>query len=127
MSGISIPGDRTTRAMARGYCLNPACLNASADDRFEFNVEDDLFACPKCGNNSPPGVGLLVLVHFLVPHERGPIMGATQRFALACDNARAYLATTTNLEAASGLLSAVNCPECLKAVDAAKQLLKPKG
>jgi len=116
MSGIIVPCDRTTKQPGRGYCFNPDCRESSLDDRFEFNIEDDLLACPKCGATDPPMVGLLVLTHFLVTDPKGPVVGARrQRYRLACDSHRAYLATRTNMEAASGELSAVNCPGCLAA------------
>lgn len=113
MSGLAIPVDRTMRQPPRGYCLNPACLGRSSDSRFEFEVDHDRFSCPKCGNDRPPGVGLLVLTHLLVSDHRGPIDGITGRYRLACDERRAYLATLTNLEAATGEPSIANCPTCL--------------
>ena len=114
MTGIIIPGDRTTKQRARGYCMNPQCLDASTDQQFEFDVEDDLFACPKCGANTSPMVGLLVLTHLLIPDPKGKIVGAGGiPYMLACDDTRAYLATCTNQEAATGEPSAVNCPGCL--------------
>lgn len=115
MSGIEIPRDRTTRQPARGYCLNPECLEDSAAGRFEFDVQDDRFACPKCGARDTPMVGLLVLTHLLIRDPEGPIRGAMGRFKLACHHSRAYLATLTNLEAATGDPRIANCPGCLAA------------
>ncbi len=112
MPGICLPADRTTRTQPRGYCLNPQCREVS-ESRFEFDVDHDRFACPKCGNNQSPGVGLLVLTHLLVQDNSGPILGAVGRFRLACHQQRAYLATATNLEAATGEPTIANCPDCL--------------
>jgi hypothetical protein len=114
MAGIIIPSDRTTKQQARGYCMNPECLEQSDASRFEFDVDHDRFACPKCGNNVPPGVGLLVLTHLLVSDRAGPIIGTMgRRYRLACHKDRAYLATVTNLEAATVCPSIANCPGCL--------------
>lgn len=114
MAGIAIPHDRTTKQPVRGYCYNPECREDSRDERYEFTVEQDCFACPKCGGDTPPRVGLLVLVHLLIEDAKGPIVGALGlRYRLGCDERRAYLATVTNLEAATGLVSAANCPGCL--------------
>lgn len=115
MPGISVPFDRTNRQPIRGYCLNPECREKSDDDRFEFDVPHDRFACPKCGSDSPISVGILALVHFLVRDPNGPIAGVQSRYRFACDPKRSLLATPTNQEAASGDLRAVNCPGCLQA------------
>lgn len=114
MAGIIIPGDRTKKQPVRAYCMNPECRETSTDERFEFDVENDKFACPKCGNDHPSSVGVLALVHFLVKDPKGPIRGGEGRYRLACDAARVVLATNTNREAASGMFEAVNCPGCLK-------------
>lgn len=113
MSGIIIPADRTTKQQPRGYCLNPACRERSTDQRYEFAVDHDHFGCPKCGETQSPGVGLLTLTHLVLRDPRGPIEGALARFRLACDERRAYLATATNLEAATGEPKIANCPQCL--------------
>jgi hypothetical protein len=111
--GIPIPKDRTTQQRPRAYCMNPQCRDVS-DEEFHFNVENDHFACPKCGNNQPPGVGLLVLTHLLVPDRKGPIVGENgSRWRLGCEQKRAYLATVTNLEAATGDPAVANCTGCL--------------
>lgn len=115
--GIQVPGDRTTKQPATGYCLNPACRESSTDERFVFSVEHDHFGCPKCGNDSPLTVGLLTCVHFLIADNAGKIQGSGQRYRLACDASRAYLATVTNNEAATGLIAAVNCVGCLAAAE----------
>ena len=115
MAGIIIPTDRTTKQPARGYCRNPECLESSDQERFEFTAEHDRFACPKCGANAPPMVGLLALVHLLARDPKGSLIGAGGlQYRLGCDQTRAYLATVTNQEAATGDVSAVNCPGCLQ-------------
>lgn len=115
MSGIIIPDDRSIKQQSFGVCMNPQCREKSTDERFTFVVDDDLFCCPKCGANKPPMVGLLAQVHFLIPDRNGPVEGVGGlRYRLACDDKRAYLATATNQEAATGELAAVNCPGCLK-------------
>lgn len=127
MSGILIPRDRTKRQPARGYCYNPECREDSDQDRFEFDVEHDRFCCPKCGNDRPPGVGLLVLTHLMIRDPSGPIHGDMgQNYMLACDQKRAYLATVTNLEAATGDPAYCNCPGCLKVAEERK-LTTPQG
>jgi hypothetical protein len=114
MAGILVPTDRTTKQQAVGYCLNPECLDRSDQGRFEFPVEHDRFACPKCGATGSPMVGLLALVHLLVRDPKGGLIGAGGlHYRLACDQTRAYLATVTNQEAATGDVASVNCPGCL--------------
>lgn len=110
---IVIPNDRTTKQRARGYCLNPQCFVSSEDSRFEFSVEHDRFCCPKCGANTAPLVGLLVLTHWLLPAADGPLVGHMgMRYRLACDSRRAYMATRTNLEATTSELAQVTCEGC---------------
>lgn len=123
MSGISVPKDRTNDAPAEGYCRNPACRNED-DTEFHFEVVDDKFKCPKCGGYKKPMVGLLVLVHLLIPDDAGPIVGKNGRYRLGCNEKRDHLATPSNLEAATGDPEVANCPICL---EAAKQLglIKP--
>lgn len=116
MPGIEVPHDRCEHQIATGYCLNPDCRELDTDSRYEFPVEDDKFCCPKCGSDSKLMVGLLVLIHFLVRDLTGKIVGSDGiRYRFACDAGRCHLATTTNLEAASGEIKAVNCAGCLKA------------
>lgn len=113
MSGIIVPHDRVDK-YARGYCYNPECIEPGVD-RYEFKVEHDRFCCPKCGANKGPLVGLLVLTHWIARDPKGPIEGeGGLRYKLACDTKRAYLATFTNMEAATPVLEIVNCPGCLK-------------
>lgn len=119
MTGILIPSDRTTKQVPRGYCLNPECRERSEDSRYEFEAKHDHFACPKCCNTDPMGVGLLVLTHLLVRDQAGPIRGSGgSRWKFACDSKRAILATETNLEAATGVPEVANCPGCLAALAA---------
>lgn len=114
MAGIVIPHDRTSKQPCAGCCMNPACKENSDDERFVFMADHDHFACPKCGADRAPTVGLLSLVHFLIPDRKGHIVGmGGLRYQLGCDDTRAYLATVTNEEAATGELSIVNCPGCL--------------
>lgn len=117
MGGIIVPRDRTTHQRASGFCRNPKCVPKGRGE-FNFVVEDDLFSCPKCGANASPMVGLNTLIHFLLPTPKGKILGAGGlRYNLACDVERAYLATVTNDEAATGDIECVNCPGCLDAAD----------
>lgn len=115
MSGIVIPADRTSKQKVSGYCLNPQCKpNPHTNDYFVFEVEHDRFACPKCGAFKPPYVGVQVLTHWLVRDPKGPIEGeGGLRWKLACDHDRAYLATFSNLEAATAAVEVANCPGCL--------------
>lgn len=117
MGGIAVPQDRTLKQPVKGFCRNPRCQEKS-NQEFQFKVENDLFACPKCGADRPPTVGVLVLTHLIIPQKNGPIIGkgGTQH-RLACDDTRAYLATATNLEAASDNPNVANCPDCIKEAD----------
>ena len=127
MAGILIPNDRTTKQQPRGYCVNPDCLEVSDATRFEFDVNNNRFCCPKCGNDRSPGVGLLVLTHLLIRDSKGPIIGDMGlRYRLACHADRAYLATVTNLEAATGDVGVCNCPGCLQ-VAAERNLTTRQG
>ncbi len=58
-------------------------------------------------------VGLLVLTHLLIRDPKGPFKGQMGRFRMACNTKRAYLATITNMEAATGDPLIANCPGCL--------------
>ncbi len=114
MSSIIMPNDRSTRNPARGFCRNPKCREQSGED-FTFPIEHAHVACPKCGANAAPLVGVFVLVHMLVQVQGGPIRGkGGVSYALACDDRRAYLATQTNLEAATGDIEVANCPQCIE-------------
>ena len=127
MPGIQIPRDRTKRQPARGYCFNPECLVDSDDKLFAFDVEHDRFCCPKCGNDRAPGVGLLVLTHLMIRDPKGPIHGDMgQSYRLACHKDRAYLATVSNLEAATGDVEFCNCPGCLEVAEKLK-ITMPQG
>lgn len=70
---------------------------------------------------------MLVLTHLLIRDIRGPIhgdMGLSYR--LACHASRAYLATVSNLEAATGDPQFCTCPGCLKVASEMK-LTIPQG
>lgn len=125
MAKIIIPNDRTNKQPVRAYCRNPECLESSDQDHFEFTTENSPIECPKCKANQSPMVGLITLTHFLYRSNAGPVVGTGGlRYALACDSKRAYLATVTNHEAASGEFSVVNCPGCITA--AIEQKLVPQ-
>lgn len=110
-----IPSDRTDQQPIRAFCANPQCRDKS-DKEFSWTVEHEDVACPKCGANAPPFVGLYVLIHMMVPDPAGPIVSiGGARYRLACDPKRAYTATLTNLEAATADRDACNCPGCLEA------------
>lgn len=114
MTGARVPGDRTVKQPATGFCRNPECREQS-NEEFHFRVEHDHFSCPKCGANAASMVGVLVLTHLLIRHEKGPIIGkGGLRYAIGCDEVRAYLATTTNQEAATDNPEIANCPGCLE-------------
>ena len=121
--GIKVPEDRTIMQPVLASCRNPACRDDSSK-AFEFFVENDNFACPKCGADKAPLVHIKVLTHLLIPHPQGPIKGSGgSRYVIACDDKRAYLATATNLEAATDQIKVANCPGCIanaKAIDPAK-------
>lgn len=117
MAGINVPSDRTCSQRAAGFCRNPKCTDPKTGE-FHFVVENDKFSCPKCGANSEPMVGLLVLVHLLVPVEKGPILGSGGlTYQLGCDDSRAYMATHSNQEACTGDIAVANCPGCLEAAE----------
>lgn len=107
---ISVPEDRTLKQPTRAFCRNPEC---STNGRFEFDFEHDNPACPKCGANRQPMVGMIVLTHLLIRNKKGVIEGeGGLRYSLACDEPRAYLATVTNLEAATDNVVLANCAGC---------------
>lgn len=111
---VFVPEDRIETQPAHGYCLNKECANKDGS-RFEFEIKNVPVTCPKCSACQEPTVGLLALTHFLTRDQRGPIVGeGGLRFRIVCSPTRDYLATGTNQEAASGDVSVVNCPGCLK-------------
>ena len=112
---IALPDDRTLKSPSVGFCRNPQCRERS-DQEFRFAIEHDC-VCPKCGANREPMVGVLVLTHALVPDKKGPVMGqGGSRWKIACESKRAYLATATNLEAATNNQDLVTCAACKKAL-----------
>jgi Zn finger protein HypA/HybF involved in hydrogenase expression len=127
MAKVNVPHDRTDKQPVTGFCMNPECLESSDRRRFEFPVEHSSVVCPKCGANEPPYVGVLALVHLLVRDNKGPIIGTGGlRWKLLCDEKRAYLATATNQEAATGDPHAISCPGC-KAKAEELGIVKPGG
>lgn len=113
---VTIPNDRTQKQPVKCACYNPECLEDSSHERFEFTFEHGQVACPKCGATEPPIISVMSLTHLLHRNKSGKIVGAGGlRFSLACDHNRAYLATRTNLEAATDQVQFVNCPGCLEA------------
>lgn len=124
---VHIPEDRTNKQPVRAICRNPECLEHSSDPHFEFTAEHSQIVCPKCAANRSPMVGMLVLIHYLYRDRDGCIDGeGGLTYSLACDTKRAYMATVTNQEAATGEFSAVNCPGCIEAVKK-KNLRKKTG
>lgn len=116
MSKLIIPSDRTNKQPVTCICRNPECLESSDKPHFEFQAEHENIVCPKCGADRSPMVAMLALVHFLHREKNGPIVGmGGLRYRLACEEKRAYLATVTNQEAATGEFAHVNCPGCTKA------------
>ena len=113
MSEVVDHPDQTTKQPVVWFCLNPEC--GSVGPGF-FEFQSDYPICPKCKSEGAPTVQKRVLIHFLAPDPKGPIVGHAMRFKMACDPKRVDLATLTNGEAASGAIQAVNCPGCLKAV-----------
>lgn len=112
---VRIPDDRTTKQRAAAFCRNPECLESSDQEYYEFTAEHSPVVCPKCGACLAPMVGLFALVHLLVRDREGRIVGeGGLKYRLACAPTRAYMATTTNQEAATGDVQAVNCEACLK-------------
>jgi hypothetical protein len=111
-----MPNDRSTKHPAKGFCRNPACQEkGQREELFTFPIEHADVECPKCGATMSPIVGVYVLSHLLLPIKGGPLRGAGGlSYALACDSQRAYLATVSNLEAASGDVNVINCPLCLE-------------
>lgn len=118
----TVPPDRSTRNTCVGFCRNPKCRVDG--NQFKFEVRHHHIVCPKCGANQEPMVGLITLIHFLVQVDGGPLRGQGGiPYALACDEKRAYLATISNDEAATGDIDVANCPQCLE--NAAKLGIKP--
>lgn len=111
---ITVPQDRSLKQPAMGFCRNPQCRERS-DQEYRFIIEHDHCACPKCGANREPMIGLLVLTHLLIPSPDGPVIGGGGiRYEIACDARRAYLATATNMEAVTDNYRVANCPGCVE-------------
>jgi hypothetical protein len=111
---VIVPQDRSLKQPAVGFCRNPKCRDRS-DQEFTFTIKHDQPACPKCGANREPMIGMLVLTHLLIPTAAGPVLGVGGlRYAIACEAKRAYLATATNLEAVTDNPAIANCPGCIE-------------
>lgn len=111
-----IPMTRTPKQPLQGYCLNPICSHGLPDLKFVFPVSDEI-ECPKCGCNQYPFVGLLALIHWVRPSDRGELNLGGRRMELACDPRRHYISTEHNKEVATAHLEAVNCPGCQKEIE----------
>ncbi len=102
---------------------------------FEFLSEHD--KCPKCTYDGAPMINKRALIHLLLEHPRGPIVGQIgKRWFMACDPTRTTMATHDNGEACTGDSMAANCPECLKKIGDKvvqggrfinKSFIKPRG
>lgn len=116
---ISVPSDHSINQPARAYCRNPECVESG--DKFIFDIQHDGQACPKCGADRLPYVGLLILTHLIVRDPKGPIQGVGGlRYSIACDQKRAWLATLTNKEAATDNKNLFNCRLCEEAIQRTK-------
>lgn len=112
---ISVPSDHSLKQPAKGFCRNPECLEN--DNKYIFEIKHDNPACPKCGADRTPFVGLLILTHLLIRDKSGPIQGVGGlRYSIACDQKRAYLSTLTNKEAATDNQNIFNCRLCREAM-----------
>lgn len=113
---IVMPNDRSTKHPAKGFCRNPKCQEPDQrEELFTFPIEHAHVSCPKCGATTSPMVGVYVLTHLVIPVQGGPLRAKGGiSYAIACDSERAYLATQTNLEAATDDVNCVNCPACLE-------------
>jgi hypothetical protein len=119
-----IPADRTNKQPLQFRCNNQEC--GKDGQPFEFTSTRD--RCPKCKAEGYPYIQLLVLIHYLIPDDKGKISGYRgRRYRMACDPTRDYLATKTNEEAATSELAATTCPGCLKEANRLKGLVKPSG
>jgi hypothetical protein len=96
--------------------MTPECIESAEDGRYTFVVENEV-CCPKCGRSEWPHVGILSLVHWIRPNDKGPLKTSNGRAEMACDPKRHYIATTENLEAGTNYAPAVNCPGCLKELE----------
>ncbi len=124
--GIIVPEDRSLKQPVMGFCRNPECCDVAGVE-FNFMIEHDHAACPKCGADREPMIGMLVLTHLLLPLKGGPIIGRGGiQFVIACDSQRAYTATATNLEAVTDNPKISNCPGCLSAIEKLN-VKKPTG
>jgi rubredoxin len=123
---IDLLAARTVKQPVVFRCPNPEC-NDSPLTKSYFEFESDEPICPKCGVG-PPYVQPRVLIHLMVKDKKGRIEGQYgQRYAIACDRRRDYIATPDNSEAASGDPIAVNCPGCLASPEGIAKLAAGQG
>lgn len=96
-------------------CINPDCANDpfSPTPEYDFVDADKTGTCPKCGSthkDSPLLVLARVAVHYLLNDPAGMIHTRQGRRRLLCQPA---LRRLTGSHQATGLHSAVTCPDCL--------------
>ncbi len=131
---VRIPEDRTNMQPIIAQCNNPQCSENGQSFKFVHEHGNEI-SCPKCHASQSPMISMLVLIHFLVRDDKGLVIGdGGLRYKLACDQKRAYLATYTNQEAATGLLECANCPQCLEnarqlgiKINGFELLMQPQG
>lgn len=78
-----------------------------------FLFESDRPECPKCGRFGDMSIAPIQDVHLLVEDARGPILGSSRRFRVACEPARDVLARHQyDRYAATADVLAVTCRSC---------------
>ncbi len=95
-------------------CTNPDCADdpLAATSESDFETEDKIGKCPKCGSthkDHPTGVLVVTPVHYLLNDPNGPIHTRQGRRRIMCSPQVKRLVGTHQ---ASGLHSAVTCPAC---------------
>lgn len=96
-------------------CTNPLCGRMPKG----FVFEADKPVCPKCNQQNPAGafgpfVFELTVVHLLVPHPQGPILGHHSRLYVACQPKRDALARNNKEDwHATADPRVANCSMCL--------------
>ena len=119
---------RTNKQPLMWHCYNPECSETKDDKQFgRYAFTSDEPKCPKCTMEGPPSIQLAVLIHLLVPDPKGKIGSEANRYRIACDPARDYLALTDNNEAATDVPKVANCPGCLKSAPKGALLVDTLG